>query len=162
MDKERRIFGFVLAVFTGILLGWIIFGSGIGQAEEADIPSRLYVTAKLLNGRATPSKKAKVEARFDKGDTVDAWGWSKSHHWIEVTGGETGTVWVFWEYVTERTDDSTWWNNSGSKVKIRKEPFGTVIGYLQKDGEIVVDRIILGWGHFSKGWIDLSYLEEEF
>lgn len=163
MDTEKKIFKIVALIFFGIAIGCLVCGLlGVGQAEDFDEPTRLYVTAKLLNGRAKPSKKSMVEARFDRGDILEAWGWSEKHHWIEVTGGEMGTVWVCWEYVTERLDESTWYNATGSKVKIRKEPFGTVIGYLPKDKDIVVDRIVLGWGHFSKGWVDLSYFEEEF
>ena len=152
-----------IVVFVLLIL-WItcLFIPSNSKSEEIEEPTRVYVTVKLLNGRARPSKKAMVEARFDKGDILEALQWSKKHHWIEVTGGETGTVWVYWEYVTERLEDSRWWNSSGVKVKIRKEPFGTVIGYLPKDGEIIVDQILLGWGHCNRGWVDLSYFEEEF
>ena len=161
MNKERKLFLIAMLILAIISFVWIVYPM-IAKSEKPDEPVRMYVTAKLLNGRATPSKKSTVEARFDRGDILEAWGWSEKHHWIEVTGGETGTVWVCWEYVAERTDESRWWNNSGSKVKIRKEPYGTVIGYLKKDGEIIVDKIVLGWGHCSKGWVDLSYFEEEF
>ena len=148
MNKERKAFIFAAIAFTVIVTTVLIFVPGFGKTEEEqDQPVHMYVTAKLLNGRAAPSKKSMVEARFDRGDILECWQWSEKHHWIEVTGGETGTVWVCWEYVTERLDESVWWNGSGKKVKIRKEPFGTVIGYLKPDGEIVVDRIVLGWGH---------------
>ena len=127
----------------------------------AEEQTTLIVTASILNGRAKPKRTASVEAFFDEGDTLTALGWSKNHHWIEVKGGETGTVWVWWEYVTERTDEVMMWNCSGSKVKIRKEPYGTVIAHLKKDGEVLIEQVLFGWGRCKQGWIDLQYLMEE-
>ena len=159
MEKEKRALIFAVIVFAVFVALVMIVAPALCKAEDETV--KMYVTASHLNGRARPSKKSKIEALFDYGDVVDAWQWSPKHHWIEVSGGETGTVWVCWEYLTERLDESTWWNGSGKKVKIRKEPFGTVIGYLPRDGEVVVDRVIFGWGHCNKGWINLEYLTEE-
>lgn len=140
------------------LIFMVLFLFSLALAEET---TEMYVTASQLNGRANPSRKASVEARFDRGDSIEAIDWSKDHHWIEVTGGETGTVWVWWEYVTERIDTFTVRNNFGSKVKIRKEPYGTVTGYLKNNKTLVIDRVIFGWGHSKRGWIDLKYVTEE-
>lgn len=159
MSKEQRQLILAVLVFLFVIFVWIIVPL-IANAEPYET-TRMYVTASLLNGRATPSKKATVEARFDRGDDVETLGWSKNHHWIEVIGGETGTVWVWWEYLTERTDEFYVWNNYGSKVKIRSEPFGRVIGYLKNDGELIIDRVIFGWGHSKQGWVNLEYLTEE-
>lgn len=130
------------------------------HAEEIESVD-MYVTASVLNGRAKPSKKASIEARFDHNDIVTTLDWSKDHHWIEVDGGETGTVWVWWEYLTERTDEFTVSNGRSYKVKIRKEPYGRLVGYLKPGKTLVIDRVIFGWGHCSKGWIELNYLTEE-
>ncbi len=147
-------------IFAVLLVLVLLFG--ICHAEESyEDPVYMTVLASRLNGRARPSKKSFVEAFYDKGDYVKAYGWSDNHHWIEIAGGETGTVWVWWEYLTERTDEFPVWNGYGSKVKIRKEPFGKVIGYLKKDAEVYIDQVVFGWGHCSKGWVDLSYLTEE-
>lgn len=148
----------VLVIVAVIL--WLLLLPVPTKAEETEM-TKLTVTANMLNGRAKPGKQSSVEAVFDRGDILEALGWSENHHWIEVRGGETGTVWVWWGYVSERTDETRWWNNCGTKVKIRKEPFGTVTKYLKRGGEVVVDQIVLGWGHCSDGWIDLSYLTEE-
>jgi uncharacterized protein YgiM (DUF1202 family) len=159
MDKERKLLFLVAIPFLiGLLLG-IFIQDAIGESYDT---TTMYVSTRLLNGRAEPSKKSTVEARFDKGDALQAYGWSKNHHWIEVDGGETGTVWVWYEYVNEQTSDySVWWNDYGHKVKIRKEPYGTVIGYLKAGKEVTITQIILGWGKCDKGWIDLRYLSEE-
>ena len=150
------------------LLAFIVMISmifSLAFAEKVDENKRetttLYVTANRLNGRARPSKQSSVEARFEKGDPLKAYGWDESHNWIEVIGGETATVWIWWEYVTERTDSFDVWNGYGEKVKLRKKPFGKVTGYLKNDGELLIDQVVLGWGHSSRGWIDLSYLTEE-
>lgn len=120
------------------------------------------MTVKLLNGRATPSKKAKIEAFFDKGDELTATGqWSDDHHWIEVIGGETGTVWVYANYVSERKAHIFVANENYRKVKIRARPFdGKITGYLKRNKMIEVTNVILGWGKTSKGWIDMRYVEE--
>lgn len=163
MNKSKLVIIVVLIVIDILLIlanSALLLHSAIAHGEGLDYTS-VNVTASILNGRSEPNKKASVEARFDHGDILQAIGWSKNHHWIEVKGGETGTVWVWWEYIDERDDDSRWLNDYGSKVKIRREPFGRVTGYLKNGGEIAVDQIALGWGHCSQGWVDLSYLTEE-
>ena len=141
---------------------WMLCFLHVEEAHANDIEStEMYVTASLLNGRSKPSKKSSVEARFDCNDLVTAVGWSDNHHWIEVYGGETGTVWVWWEYVTERTDEFVATNDQKYKVKIRKEPYGRLSGYLKPGKSVNIDRVIFGWGHCSKGWIELDYLTEE-
>lgn len=112
---------------------------------------------KLLNGRANPRKKAKIEAIFDEGDELTATGnWSDDHHWIEVIGGETGTVWVYADYVSEYRSYFYIVNQDYKKVKIRSRPFdGKITGYLKKGKMIEVSRVVLGWGKTPKGWIDM-------
>ena len=146
-------------IFVALWILLLLYTAPI-KAEEIE-PTDFYVTASLLNGRAKPSKKSSIEARFDYGDSITAIDWSNNHHWIEVNGGETGTVWVWWEYVTERTDEFTATNNNSYKVKIRQEPGGRLVGYLKPGKTVEIDRVIFGWGHCSKGWIDLDYLTEE-
>ena len=147
-------------ILVVVLAALFIFAS-FAMSEEIYDTVEMTVTARLLNGRDRPSKKGIIEAVFDRGDTVKAYDWSENHHWIEVEGGESGSVWVWWSYLTERTDEFAVWNNWGAKVKIRKEPYGRVIGYLEKDKETFIDQVVLGWGHCPKGWIDLKYLTEE-
>lgn len=146
-----------------ILFALLLCSSCLAEDYEEDFTSKkLYVTANLLNGRATPSKKAKIEARFDKYDCVEATGeWSKNHEWVEVYGGETETVWVSIKYVTEITDPVVFENRGKEKVKIRKKPFdGKVIAYLKGGKTIEISQIVNGWGKCRSGWIDMSYLVE--
>lgn len=149
-----------LLVWIFILL-WILLllHSDSVHAEEME-PTDMYVTASVLNGRAKPTIKSSVEAFFDNGDVVHAISWSKNRHWIEVEGGENGTVWVWWEYVSERTDEFTITNDNSYKVKIRKKPGSTVIGYLKPGKTAIIDRVIFGWGHCQLGWIDLNLVTE--
>ena len=122
----------------------------------------LHVTAKLLNGRATPSKDSFVASFFDKGDTLEPTGrWSKDYQWVEVVGGETAGVWVYIKYVTERVHPFLVRNDSSSKIKIRSHPVnGRITGYLKKGKETEITQVVLGWGRCSKGWIDMSLLTE--
>lgn len=117
--------------------------------------------ATLLNGRATPKKTAPIEARFDKGDELVATGeWSDDHHWIEVEGGETGTVWVYADYVSECRSYFFVVNQDFKKVKIRSRPFdGKITGYLKKGKMIEVKNLVLGWARTPKGWIDMRFVE---
>lgn len=152
----KKVFVWILLILWFLCL----FHPAKADTEEVEL-IEMYVTASRLNGRAKPLKKSSIEALFDKGDSVEAIGWSKNHHWIEVKGGEPGTVWVWWEYLTERTDEFTVINDGSTKLKIRKEPYGTVTGYLKPGKELIIDQVIFGWGHSNKGWIELIYTMEE-
>ena len=134
----------------------LLIGSAIAD------PLYVYVTATQLNGRERPSKHGIKESLYERGDRIEATGrWSADYKWIEVVGGEMPTLWVSSEYVTERLGPLYFRNDDYGKVKIRKCPVkGKVTGYLKKGRIIEIDRIVLGWGHCSKGWIDLSLLAE--
>ena len=117
--------------------------------------------AKLLNGRSEPRKKASKEAFFDFGDTLYATGeWSPDHKWVEVEGGETGTVWVSIRYVTEKTTAFKAKNANYDKVKVRKWPeVGKVVKYIYRGQTVNVTQVVLGWGKTRWGWVDLYYFE---
>ncbi len=119
------------------------------------------VTADLLNGRALPTKKAHIEARFDFGNYIQPTGsWSKDRKWVEVKGGETGTVWVRADYVTEVYGIFEYRNTADGRIKIRKKPVdGKLAGYLGKGKKVIITQIVLGWGRCKRGWINMEYLE---
>ena len=145
-----------ILILAAVWVANIIFS--ISAAETDDKQTSVYVTANRLNGRAMPRKKSHIEALFDYGDKLTATGkWSRDHKWIQVEGGEGGTVWVDIRYVSEIKQPVIISTNI-SKLKIRKNPFnGKITGYLKYGKELEIDQIILGWGHCSKGWIDLEY-----
>lgn len=124
---------------------------------------RMTVIASQLNGRAWPTTKSRQEAFFDYGDMVEATGkWSEDKKWVEIKGGEGGTVWCMAKYLTERTDSFVASNEGRKAVKIRKSPVdGKVVGYLKGGKTVKISQVILGWGKCKTGWIDLSYLCEE-
>ena len=146
--KTLLIFGVVLVLLCG----------SVGLAEDG----KLIVTASRLNGRAEPKKSSYKEALFDRADQVVPTGnWSKDHKWVEVKGGENGTVWCDIRYLTERWDTFTACNDSRRTVKIRATPVGgKITGYLKAGKTIEITQVVLGWGKCSKGWIDLGYLVE--
>ena len=147
-----------LMVFLVILC--MAFGFAAAE-EEIYETTTVYVTANQLNGRVSPRKTSPVEVTFDKYFDTTCYGWSENHNWVEVQGGETGTVWVSYKYVTERLDDFTVCNDYGQKIKIREKPYGKVIGYLKPGKELIIEQVLLGWGRSSRGWIDLYYVTEE-
>lgn len=133
------------------------------EMEEEPPTNPLYVIASQLNGRAGPTKKAKIEALFDYGDALEPTGRvSKDWEWIEVYGGEGGTVWVCTRYVSERFWEFTVINENNGRVKIRSIPnSGKLRGYVKHGKSIDIDQVIMGWGHCFKGWVDLEYFIEE-
>ena len=151
-------------LFAAILAAIFLFGTALAYDDTNIEGHFVIVTAKLLNGRMTPNKGAMKTAFFDRGDDIELTGrWSNDHDWVEVIAGEAGTCWVARQFVTERTEPFTVYNRDYSKVKIRKKPYekSKVTGYLRKNKEIEITKVLLGWGKCSLGWIDLYYVEEE-
>ena len=151
---------FMLGIFMGVAISCAVF---LTAAQAEDEPAPLIVTATHLNGREHPRKTAIPAALYDCGDRIHPTGeWSRDRKWVEIEGGESGTVWVYYEYVTERTEPFRAVNASDGKVKVRSVPGGgRVNGYIKRGKAVTVDRVIMGWGHCSKGWIDLDYFRED-
>lgn len=150
----------IIMAITMCVLTFAILWLTEVNAESEYGGTKLYVTANRLNGRSRPSKKSSIEAIFDKGDELITTGqWSDNYQWIEVYGGETGTVWCKAEYLTERYSAFTVVNLNPGKIKIRSKPInGKITGYLKSNQRIDIYQSILGWGRTDKGWIDLSWL----
>lgn len=162
MEKQIRIIMicvFIVGIFVGVVMGCLVY---ICTAEAEDYQP-MYVTASVLNARAEPTKKATVEARFDKGDALAPTGRiSKDRKWIEIYAGEAETAWVYFEYVTERVAPYTATNANNGKIKIRKLPGeGRVTGYVKHGRSVEIDQVIFNFGHCRQGWVDLDYLIEE-
>lgn len=120
----------------------------------------LYCTVSLLNGRAEPSKNAHVEAQFERGTELTVVGYSGE--WVEVIGGETGTVFVCARYVAASLEDVKYQNASGGRVFIREAPGGKKTNQCVKANKIItVCASSNGWGYIDGcGWVDLSYFNE--
>ena len=150
----------VMVAAVLIMISVLMHNAGLAEEQEYN---PLYVVADVLNGRAHPTKKSPVEAIFDYGDKLIPTGKiSRDKEWVEVAGGESGTVWVHVNYVSERFTEFTAVNLNNGRIKIRsKIDGGKLKGYVKHGKMIEVDRVVLGWGHTSKGWIDLDYFIEE-
>ena len=131
-------------------------------AEDAE-NTPLWVTANLLNGRAKPDKGSHVEARFDYGDRLTPTGrWSKNRKWVEVIGGESGTVWCDIRYLSEREDVFTVYSLNPGSIRARIRPgAGKITGKIKKGERIEITQVVLGYGLCKKGWVDLGYFIEE-
>lgn len=151
-------------IICAVLAAVLLFGLAYA-AEDANMDGHyVTVTARLLNGRMSPSKGAMKTAFFDSGDRLELTGWwSDDYNWVEVYAGEAGACWVARQYVTERTESFVVANTEYDKIKIRKKPSdkGKVIGYLKRGREVEITQVILGWGKCKSGWIDLYYVQEE-
>ena len=126
-------------------------------AYDVYAENQLFVTASSLNGRAAPNKTSRIEAIFERGDQLEATG-RVSGSWIEVYGGETGTVWCSADYLSEAAGSRMYTNTSGGRVRIRKSPDGSAIGWISAGKTVEVIRISNGWGYIpSTGWVKLCY-----
>ena len=141
----------VVWVFVVVLL---LILSSSAQSET------LYCTASSLNGRASPSINARVEAHFEYGDELEVIGYNDN--WIEVEGGETGTVFVSAKYVASSLEKVKYKNTSGGRVIIREEPDGKKTNHWVKAGKkITISAELDGWGYIAdRGWVNLSYFSE--
>lgn len=162
----RRFMAFV--VIALLLIGLII---GIEfcfplDAEASGHSYSLYVTARKLNGRQFPTTKSSVEAHFEQGDEVEALQLN-ANGWVEVVGGETGTVWCKAEYLSESLVVRKWKNTSDGAVNLRVEPCCEAkrVGRIKSDRVMRISAEVFGWGYIKdQGWVDLSYftvMEEE-
>ncbi|MEG1776939.1 MAG: SH3 domain-containing protein [Clostridia bacterium] len=140
---------------------WLLWGCAHVSFAECETRT-VYVMASELNGRAEASLKATVEARFYRGDELEALRYQLG--WVEVVGGETGTVWCKAEHLSEYAVEAEYANKSGGRVFIHAE-----LGDDSKDGKravecgkrVTVTRVLYGYGYMGKGWIDLSFMELE-
>ena len=140
-----------------ILLLSIIFGAAAEDLND------MHITAHQLNGRTRPSKKSMVEVVFDHNDTVSPTGkWSADHKWVEVIGGENGTVWCCVDYLSERDDVFTVYSLNPGKIRVRSQQgAGKVTGSVKKEQRIEITQVVMGYGRCKRGWVDLSYFIEE-
>lgn len=150
MDWLRILFLIFFVLSVGICF--------IGTAQS----ETLYVCTKgdPLNGRSAPNKHASVEARFENGEAVEAVSYKVG--WVEVVGGESGTVWCSQDYLSSSQNTSKYRNISGGRVFIRDGIEGRKTGLEVHTNKLVtVKRQMNGWGFIGTGWVDLSYFEEE-
>ena len=176
--KRRGCMIAVVAVMVAVVIGaMILIGMIIGnvirsmsstaQAEEMEEERTLdplYVSASVLNGREEPTKKAQVSAFYDYGDVVFPTGEiSQNGEWVEIQGGEAGTAWVYYKYVTARKKTFTVTNENNGRIKVRSRPGGKgrLRGYIGHGKTIEIDQVINGYGHCKRGWVDLDYFIEE-
>lgn len=144
------------------LIGFFVLLALIMFLPSNSCSETLYVCTRGddLNGRAAPNKSARIEARFSNGEALEA----VSYHdgWVEVVGGETGTVWCSQEYLSSAQAARKYRNTSGGRVFIRGAINGRKTGLEVRSGKVVtVYRQIDGWGYVGTGWVDLTYFEEE-
>lgn len=112
-----------------------------------------------LNGRSRPSTSAPIEMRIPPGDAVEAVSYKDG--WVEVVGGESGTVWCKAEYLSSTQDAVYFKNTSGGRVFLRNGIEGAKTGVVKANKVVLVTRQIFGWGYIGNGWVDLSYFEIE-
>lgn len=163
--KNPKVTAIVLAIIT---LALIIFGLVCGEAKadpraeaakdyNPDDYSTMYILGDKVNGRETPERKGTIGCIYYTGDRVKAVNPSDNFKWIRVLGGESGTVWVYMDYISETVNDYDVKNMMAGKVRIRKTPEkGGVVGYVKRGATVTIHQTLFGWGRTDKGWVDLS------
>ncbi len=122
----------------------------------------VYVSASELNGRAEAGMEARVEASFFLGDELEALGFQNG--WVEVIGGETGTVWCKAEHLTEYAVNDTYKNTSGGRVFIHRElgdDSKNARHAVENGRRVTITRVLFGYGYMGSGLVDLGYFERE-
>ena len=145
----------VILLILGILLAIECF-IPVGSFAET-----LYVNVSELNGRAKPSKNSSIEAIFDRGMDLYAIELN-SNGWVEVKGGETGTVWCKAKYLSNYLGTRKWKNISGGSVNMRENPCANSkrVGKIKDGRTMRISAEVFGWGYIKdQGWVDLSYFE---
>lgn len=113
-----------------------------------------------LNGRSRPHPHASVEMHIPNGDSVQAV--SRVEGWVEVVGGETGTVWCAQQYLSSSKEAAKYRNTSGGRVFVRDDVQGAKNGLAVSNNKVVtVQRQLSGWGFIGTGWVDLQYFSKE-
>lgn len=145
---------FVFFLFFAVFL---LFALASGAEAET-----LYVVTRgdPLNGRARPECGARIEARFEPGEALEPL--SYRNGWVEVVGGETGTVWCSQKYLSSVPQAVKYRNASGGRVFVRDDIRGAKTGLAVPANTVVtVRRQMDGWGYIGSGWVNLEYFEEE-
>lgn len=146
---------------------WLLFILAVSvlvvvAASRAASAEVLYVctSGDDLNGRARPDPHARVEMHIPNGDSVQAV--SRVEGWVEVVGGETGTVWCAQQYLSSSKEAAKYRNTSGGRVFVRDDVQGAKNGLVVSNNKVVtVRRQLSGWGFIGTGWVDLQYFSKE-
>lgn len=119
----------------------------------------LYCVADRLNGREKPSKNSNIEAHFEYGEELEVVGYDGD--WVEVIGGETGTVFVNAQYVASSLETTKYKNISSGRVIVRDAPNGNKKkDYVKAKKTVTISAVIDNWGYIkNRGWINLDYFE---
>lgn len=144
----------------GVCLVFIFIFLLIANAAKAET---VYCIADKLNGRYAPSIKSSKEMRLFYGDEVEALKLN-DNGWVEVIGGESGTVWCKAEFLSVSIEPRKWKNISNGSVNIRKVPSleAKTCGRVKKNRIMWITAEVLGWGYIKdQGWVDLSYFALE-
>lgn len=128
--------------------------------SNAAASTSLYCIADRLNGREKPTKNSGVGAYFEYGEELEVVGYEGD--WVEVVGGETGTVFVSAQYVASSLETTKYKNVSSGRVIVRDAPNGNKKkDYVKTKKTVTISAIIDDWGYIkNRGWVCLEYFEE--
>lgn len=123
----------------------------------------VYCIADKLNGRYTPNIKSERGMILYYSDEVEALKLN-DNGWVEIIGGESGTVWCKAEFLSVSIEPREWKNISNGSVNIRKAPSleAKICGRVKKGRIMRITAEVLGWGYIKdQGWVDLNYFALE-
>lgn len=148
----------VVLVLTATAL-WLIALPALADAQY------IVTASDYCNVREQPDQASTDTGNLYAGDIVTGTGYQAG--WVQVIASvEAGTGWVRADLLTladHPTGKHT--NTSNGRVRIRREPDGKAIGWLNADGNVDVLRWVdvdgTVWAHTARGYIKSDYLEAE-
>ena len=158
------------ALIALLVAAALVAGAALGAAAMAEgepVLATVYVHVSAdsyLQGRSTPSTKGQVEARFMRGDALEVVEYGGE--WIRVIGGESGTVWVYGDYVRASEPDAeptTYTVTGNGRVHVRQtpEPDGAHVRWAEVGEAVTVYGMAGGYAQIDGGYINADYLEAQ-
>lgn len=142
---------------------WLMLGFAWLYEAVATEPTVMYVHVRegtFLNGRREPNKQSPVLVRLWRGDTVEVV--AAKNDWVQITGGEAGTAWCYAACLRSYpldTDPILYTVASNGRVRVRKEPDGKTVRYVNNGDAVMVQFVIDGWAYIESGYIMTEFLE---
>ena len=149
----------IVVIIAAIAIAIIATAVGASAKENT-----LYVSVDegtYLRGRKSPSLDAAVEMKLYNGEEVTVV--SAKGEWVEIEGGEPGTVWCYSEFLKSSSDDADCKKYevvSNGKVRVRKEINGEKLRYVRNGDILEVKFFVDGWAYLGDGYIMQEFLKE--
>ena len=141
---------------AGAVADWEVVGNATVVVQESS----------HLNGRAKPVN-GPIEMKLYLGDKVEIVSYGRDG-WVEIIGGETGTVWVKDAFLTDEwytlENPEVYRISSNGRVRVRTIPDGEASGWAKNGDMVTVSAIAVKngvtWAKIEDGYVMERFLTE--